>query len=186
MEGVPRGAISELLGDASSGRTTFVQAFLAASTALGEVCAVVDSANAFDPVSAARAGVDLSRLLWVQCNGRVEHAMKVADLILHSGGFGLVVLDLCDVPAEALQRIPVSYWHRFRLAIKNTNTALVVAGQQANARSCAALQLELSSRRPEWARPGRFQRLSGLDLYVHSRKPVHCETARLRAWAVSE
>ena len=182
--GLPRGSITELTGASSSGRTSLVHALLAGATAADEASAVVDGTNSFDPASAARAGIDLNRLLWVQCNGRLEHAMKAADLILHGGGFGLVVLDLCEMPVEALQRIPISYWHRFRLAIKNTPTALVVAGNQSNARSCAARQIEIVARRPEWVRPGPFQLLGGLDLCVRSRKPVQHEAAELRAWAV--
>ena len=49
IEGLPRGAISEVLGTESSGRTALLQAFVAASPAVGEVCAVVDFDNSFDP-----------------------------------------------------------------------------------------------------------------------------------------
>ena len=42
------------------------------------------------------------RLLWVRANGRFEAALKAADLILHSGGFGVIVLDLCEAPAAEL------------------------------------------------------------------------------------
>ena len=62
----------------------------------GEFCAVVDSRGAFDPLSASRVGVDLRRLLWVRAGNRIDLAFKAADLILHAGGFGVVVLDLCD------------------------------------------------------------------------------------------
>jgi len=62
IPGLPRGAISEVLGEASSGRTALLHAFLAA-TAAGEVFAVIDVANSFDPVSAERSGVDLTKLL---------------------------------------------------------------------------------------------------------------------------
>jgi len=186
VPGLPRGAISEVLGDASSGRTALLHAFLAAATTGGEVSAVVDFANSFDPASAGRAGVDLNKLLWVQCNRRMDHAMKAADLILHGGGFGLVVLDLCEAPPETLQRVPLSYWHRFRLSVKDTPTTLVVAGNQPNARSCAMQQIELEPVRADW--PGRapFQLLGGLRLKLSSRKPVLTEPAELRAAAVGE
>jgi hypothetical protein len=186
LPGLSRGTIAELTGAASSGRASLVQAFLAGSTTLGEVSAVVDASNSFDPASAERAGVDLKRLLWVQCNGRLDHAMKAADMLLHGGGFGLVVLDLCEVTQEALRRIPISYWHRFRLAVQNTSTAFVVAGNQANARSCAAQQIELEARRPEWMGCAPFQRLNGLHLGVHSRKPMQRETAGLMARSSGE
>jgi hypothetical protein len=186
LPGLVRGSITEITGLASSGRASLVQALLANATATGEVSAIVDVSNSFDPTSAATADGDLKRLLWVQCSGRVDNAMKATDLILHGGGFGLMVLDLCEVPVEALQRVPISYWHRFRLAVKNTSTVFVVVGNQASARSCATQQIELAARSPEWVGRVPFQRLCGLNLGVHSRKPIHREVAELRAGVSGE
>jgi hypothetical protein len=186
IEGAPRGAITEVLGAPSSGRTSLVDAFLAASTTAGEVDALIDFADSFDPASAERAGAELKNLIWVQCGRRLEHAMRAADLVLHSGGFGLVVLDLCDASPELLQHVPVSYWHRFRLAVKNTPTAVVVAGNQPNARSCAQRQIELEPLRPNWAGRAPFQRLDGLRFNVRSRKPVAPATVELQAGTSEE
>ena len=111
---LPTGAITEISGAISSGRTTLMHSILAEATQRGEFCALVDSLGAFDPQSAAQAGVDLQWLLWVRGNARIDHAMKAADLILHSGGFGVIVLDLCEVAVRDLNRIPLSYWYRFR------------------------------------------------------------------------
>ena len=66
--GLPVGAISEITGPASSGRTSLVLAFLARRTAEERVCAWVDASDAFDPESAAANGVNLRRLLWVRCS----------------------------------------------------------------------------------------------------------------------
>ena len=65
--GLPRGCLTEICGPASSGRTTVLLAALAAATRRGEFCAVVDASDALDPQSAAAAGVELERLLWVRC-----------------------------------------------------------------------------------------------------------------------
>jgi hypothetical protein len=172
LPGLPRGAISEITGPRSSGRTTLVHWLLAASTAAGEVSAVVDCNDSFDPASAEGAGADLGKLLWVQCGGRVDHAMKSADLILHGGGFGLVVLDLCDTPAVVLQRLPLSYWYRFQRAIAHTTTALVVAGSRPNVKSCAARQLEMEAGKAEWRGPASFSLLRGVRMRAGLRKPV--------------
>src|SRR5579863_2877436 len=51
--GLPVGAISELTGPASSGKTTLAIAFIAQRTQDGQVCAWVDVNDALDPVSAA-------------------------------------------------------------------------------------------------------------------------------------
>src|SRR5579863_6704092 len=66
--GLPVGAISEITGPASSGRTNLVLAFLARRTAEERVCAWVDTSDTFDPESAAANGVHLRRLLWVRCS----------------------------------------------------------------------------------------------------------------------
>lgn len=66
--GLPRGALSEICGPASSGRTTAMIAALAHATSQGEACCLVDVTDAFNPRSAAAAGVDLNRVLWVRCN----------------------------------------------------------------------------------------------------------------------
>ena len=70
--GVPRGGLTEIFGPASSGRTSLLLALLAQTTAREEVCALVDASDAFDPHSAAAAGVDLKRLLWVRCGRKVS------------------------------------------------------------------------------------------------------------------
>jgi recombination protein RecA len=65
--GLPVGALSELTGPASSGRTSLALAFVARRTAEGRACAWVDASDAFDPESAAASGVLLPQLLWVRC-----------------------------------------------------------------------------------------------------------------------
>ena len=186
LPGLPRGAISEITGPRSSGRTALVHSLLAASTAAGEVSAIVDCNDSFDPASAQGAGADLGKLLWVQCGGRVDHAMKAADLILHGGGFGLVVLDLCEAPSATLQRLPLSYWYRFQRAVAHTPTVLVVAGSQPNAKSCAARRLELGQRQVAWPGHAPFQLLGRVSVRIGLRKPARPESASLWATAIGE
>ena len=77
--GWPRGSLSEICGSASSGRTSVLLAALAAATRREEVCALVDATDALDAVSAASAGVDLDRLLWVRC-GTAGVGPRASDL----------------------------------------------------------------------------------------------------------
>src|SRR5271163_3233016 len=56
--GLPRGCLTEICGPASSGRTSVLLAALAAATQRQEVCALVDVSDAFNPHSAAAAGVN--------------------------------------------------------------------------------------------------------------------------------
>src|SRR5271169_2229804 len=65
--GLARGCLTEICGSASSGRTSVLLFALARATQRGEVCALVDSSDAFDPASAVAAGMVMSRLLWVRC-----------------------------------------------------------------------------------------------------------------------
>jgi recombination protein RecA len=66
--GIPRGALTEICGPASSGRTSVLLALMARMTRANEVCAHVDASDSFDPHSAEAAGVDLKRVLWVRCS----------------------------------------------------------------------------------------------------------------------
>src|SRR5262245_36758560 len=71
--GVPRGAISEFFGPASSGRTSLLFSMLAYATTHEEICALIDISDVFAPTVAAPAGLDFERLLWVRCNTNLEH-----------------------------------------------------------------------------------------------------------------
>jgi hypothetical protein len=123
-------------------------AALAAVTRRGEFCAVVDASDALDPQSAAVAGVELDRLLWVRCGEdssehRLEQLLRAADLLLESGGFGLIALDLGDLPQQAARRIPLTTWFRFRRAVEHTPTVLLAIERQSIAGSCSSLLIKL-------------------------------------------
>ncbi|MDR3747344.1 MAG: hypothetical protein P4M04_04175 [Acidobacteriota bacterium] len=171
--GLPRGALSEITGPASSGRTGVMLAALAGATWRQEVCALVDASDSFDPASAAVAGVDLDRLLWVRCarhanprrrndtprghlegfapgpgfafGAALEQVLKVTDLLLQAGGFGMVVLDLGDIPVASARRVPLTSWFRFRRAVEPTATVLLLVEQEPSAKSCASLAVCLQA-----------------------------------------
>ena len=164
LEGFPRGAISEITGPDSSGRTAVAYATLAAATAKLEICAYVDANDCFDPVSAAATGIALDRLIWIRCSGRVDHAIKAADNLLHAGGFGVVVLDLCHVSQRDARRIPLSYWYRFRLAIENTPAILLVLEREPLAKSCAALMIDMKRNQAIWTGAPGFHLFRGIDV----------------------
>src|ERR1044071_9490039 len=64
--GLPRGNVSEVVGPASSGRTSVAWGALAAASRRGESVAIIDTFYRFDPPTAHACGIDLSRLLWVR------------------------------------------------------------------------------------------------------------------------
>jgi hypothetical protein len=170
--GFPRGAITEICGPRSSGKTSFLVSTLAAATTNGEVCAMVDTSNAFDPHSAHASGVVLQNLLWIRCSSDAGAALKAADILLHGGGFGVLSLDLSDVPPRVLNRLPASYWFRFRLAIENSPTALIVLTEHPTARSCATCSVVCGQQGIEWIGAENSRLLSGLRAEAALRKPV--------------
>lgn len=161
---IPRGALTEIAGPPSSGRTTFLNALLAAASAGQEFCALIDAEDTFDPANAAAAGVRLSQVLWVRCGGNVEHAFKAADLLAQAGGFGLVALDLAGTPSRVARRVPMAAWFRLRHGVQNTRTALVSLGPQINAHSCSALKIELCRDRVLWHGRAPAITIRGIDV----------------------
>jgi len=147
---IPRGTLTEIVGPASSGRTSLLQSLLATASSMQEFCVLLDAEDAFDPKSAAAAGVRLSQVLWVRCGGNVEHTLQAADMLAQAGGFGLVAIDLGDIPEKVVRRIPLAAWFRLRHAVENTSTALVVVAQQIHAHPCSVLKIGLSRSRPLW------------------------------------
>src|ERR1700675_4950009 len=191
--GFPRGCLTEISGPDSSGRTSLMLSALAAATRREEICTLIDVSDTFDPHSAVAAGVNLERLLWVRCGSHaqssalsrkrrsaaslqewerrrmedpIEQALRAADLLLQSSGFGLVAMDLANVPLKMARRIPLTTWFRFRRAVENTPTILFVMGTQPCTQSCASLLLQLKTRqspvtsRPDSALNARFSVLS--------------------------
>lgn len=274
--GIPRGAITEISGAASTGKTSFVLSVISELTRSGAACAWVDVHDALSPESAAASGVVLQRLLWLRtrqsateqqasthlqrtplssssdrhaidhCGGsshprnemrgmdsavsllfkseggllrdksigtpgrsnrplsearcaeplsrvqreeqvaydrlparkaefflygptecaqatarkpdsnksikqqrvmsekpwpRLEKALKATDLLLQTGGFAAIVLDMSDVLPQYTTRIPLATWYRFRLAAEQARTTLILMTQSPCANSCAALAL---------------------------------------------
>ncbi|MGH9355854.1 MAG: hypothetical protein ACRD10_06960 [Terriglobia bacterium] len=146
--GLPRGGLVEILGSASSGRTSLLNSIFARATGREEFCALIDVHDAFDPYSAKVTGVDLERLLWVRCR-IFEQALKAADLILQSGGFGVVALDMSGVVPQFTRRVPLSFWFRLRRAIEYTPAVFIMLGQEST--PCASLTLRSEAYCVQWS-----------------------------------
>ncbi len=79
-------------------------------------------------------------------SARLEQVLKSTDLILQSGGFGLVVLDLAGIPEKFARRIPLASWFRFQRAVEHTKTALLVISEIPCAQTCASLVMKACSK----------------------------------------
>jgi hypothetical protein len=168
--GLRRGHISEIVGARSTGRTTVLCRMLAEGAARGEALALVDTSDRFDPASAAAAGVDLSRLLWVRPDtADPVRALKALNLVVQAGGFGLVVFDLADVPALALRQFPCTTWMRIARTIEGSQTVAVVVAAERLARSPGGVTIALDATpgesRGRWAgATDRARLLHGVDV----------------------
>lgn len=147
--GLPRGSLTEICGPLCSGRTSLLFSALASRTAQAESCALIDARDAFDPHSAETAGVDLKKLLWVRCRD-IDQSLRAADLLLQGGGFGLIALDLSDLPPQTVRYVPLNAWFRFRKTIEDTPTILLLLEQESNAKTCASLVLGLGMDSAHW------------------------------------
>jgi len=138
--GFPRRRLSEITGARSSGRTSLALSLLAHTTRAGEVCAVVDAADGFDPLSAQAAGVVLERVLWVRAPG-LREALRSAERLLETAGFGLVLLHLA---AGGARSAPAT-WPRLARSAAGSGVALVVLSLERVAGSAAEVTLEMGT-----------------------------------------
>lgn len=145
--GVPRGQISELVGAISSGRTAVLHRLLAQATGQGELAAVIDVCDAFDPAAAAAQGVRLDHLLWVRGEAAVLRAIKALNLVVSAGGFGLVVFDAGGVPARVLRQLPFTTWLRVQRVLEGSDTACVLLADAPLARSTGGASVRLGANR---------------------------------------
>lgn len=264
--GLPVGAVIELVGPECSGRTSVALSFLSRMTQTAKVCAWIDVSDTLDPVSAAAAGIDLARLLWVRCGvmkktieptnpsfalpekylvpaaakkglhggglgphprteskglsqavrgllraeaieprctesqhrvqarievfepnlrqsatnvvpplrsrkpwSRMEQAFRATDLLLQGGGFSAIVLDMGSLTPEAVSRVPLATWYRYRAAAERTQSSILLLTQHPCAKSSAELML-------------RFQRANAIcdERTVFSGIEPRVEVARRR------
>jgi hypothetical protein len=176
--GLPRGAIVEICGGTSSGRTSLALTVLASMSQKDEVCALVDGTDAFDPESGAAAGIDMHRLLWVRCHN-IDQVLRSTDLLIQGGGFGIVAIDLSDIPQKALHSVPLATWFRFQRTIENTPTLLLLIGRESSAKSAAALVLRTKLKKAAWKglpkAPAHGVLLAGTELDIEVLRMRHSE-----------
>ena len=177
--GIPRGHVSEVVGPRSSGRLAILVSALAAATLRGEAVALIDPLDMFDPVSASACGLDFQRMLWIRgeasSSARVslsceygtlqkslDRAVKALNIVLQAGGFGVVVLDLGEVAAQTIKRLPYTTWLRLHRVIEGSETACVLIGSEPIARSAGGVTVQLA--------PGGLPALSLNARVIRARK----------------
>ncbi|HUL76320.1 MAG TPA: hypothetical protein VL691_03575 [Vicinamibacteria bacterium] len=175
--GFPRGALSEIHGPASSGRTGALLGLLAQTTRRGALGALVDPSDRLDPASAAAAGVDLARLLWLRGpRGASEElapkaladAMAAAATLASSGLFDVVAVDLAGASRER-RRLPPATWTRLQRLVESGPTAVVLVADEHVACGPGGALLALEPAAPRWSGPpGPARLLAALAARAHA------------------
>ncbi len=93
--GLPKGRVCEIVGPATSGKTTLALKFLVQAQARGGQVAYVDQALYFDPDYAHRCGLDLSRLL-ISRTHDMQEVLATAEALTRSGALSALVFDALD------------------------------------------------------------------------------------------
>jgi recombination protein RecA len=159
--GFPHGALSEIHGPASSGRTGVLLALLARTTRRGALAALVDPLDRLDPASASAAGADLSRLLWLRGPRNAAEdppAKALADAtaavatLAGSGLFDLVALDLVGADRER-RRLPATTWLRLQRLVEDATTAVVLVADGHVTCGPGGVALALEPGPPRWSGP---------------------------------
>ena len=165
-----RGTITEIAGGPSSGKTSLMLCILSKLTADGEICAIVDASDSFDPRTAVLGGVELENLLWVRCGRDIEKAFMATDHLLQAKGFGVVWLNLNGLSAGRLQLVPKTYWYRYRTRIRETPTLLLVTAPEPVTGSASHQSFLFSRSSTLWSGSGRFKLLREFQISLNSRK----------------
>jgi hypothetical protein len=184
--GLPRGEVSELTGPASSGRTGLALALVGRATGSGGLAAWVDPLDRLDPATAAAAGADLTRLLWLRGRSRAPEWVKTVQatgLLLGSGLFEAVVLDVVGLPASAHRLLPGTTWVRLHRLIEEAPTALLLLAEAPLAHSPRGVSLALGPSRPTWSGAHAGRLLRGLDTEARTGRLLRGSPFSLQAFA---
>lgn len=140
--GIPRGRIVEIFGPESSGKTTLAQHVIAEAQRAGGYAAVIDAEHAFDPAYAVRCGV-LADELFISQPGSGEEALEIADELLRSNAFDIIVIDsvaaltpraelegnMGDAHVGLQARLMSQALRKMTATVSRTNTAVVFINQ---------------------------------------------------------
>jgi hypothetical protein len=177
--GLIRGGICELTGPDGGGKRGLVFSMIANLTRGNHICAVVDVADSFDPPSADKSGVKLNKVLWVKCGGDPKKGVLATDYLIQSGLFGAIWLDLSLADKDFLDRMPSSYWFRFKVGLKDTASVLLVTLEETRLRSASHQSVRVEKEASEWAGESGFRVMRGAEVRLEMIKPVSMTSERI-------
>jgi len=97
-------------------------------------------------INMLRKGTSMNVTSWT----RLDHGLRATDLLLSTGGFRALVLDMGDVSPEQARRVPLATWYRFRLQVEKSRTLFLLLTRVPCANSCAAVSLHCSQGAIHW------------------------------------
>jgi len=179
--GIPRGAITEIAGDVSSGKTALTLSMTAARTRESELVGYLDGRGELYPPTAAALGVQLSRLLVVsfaRSQALEIDLARAAEILIRSRHVPLLVLDLPSSHSLSAKRAT-----RLRQLAHETGTALITLTSQPQTVVGAALRMRVwphFSAARAGRRPGLRQLEIHLDKGSHSARRTTVELSPYR------
>jgi hypothetical protein len=140
--GLPKNALTELIAPRiSAGSSSLIHAILKSAQQNGQLIALIDGTDSFDPASSDNSAV--RHLLWIRCRKTFD-AIKAADLLLRDGNFPLVIVDLALNAPEEMRKIPQTSWYRLQRLVEATPTACLVINRESMV-SSAQLKIVLEN-----------------------------------------
>jgi hypothetical protein len=95
-----------------------------------------------EPTSSARMSLSCE---YGTLQKSLDRAVKALNIVLQAGGFGLVVLDLAEIAAQTIKRLPYTTWLRLQRVIEGSETACVLIGSEPIARSAGGVTVQLAA-----------------------------------------
>jgi RecA/RadA recombinase len=145
--GLPKGKVCELVGPATSGKTTLALKFLVQAQAGRGQVGYIDQALYFDPDYAYRCDLDLSRLL-VGTTHDLQEALAATEALARSGGLSALVFDALDfvwTDPEAASHL-AAILNRLPAALARSGTTFLVLHESATGNSPALSALDRKCR----------------------------------------
>lgn len=90
--GYPRGRLVEVFGKEASGKTLLALLAITEAQKLGGKAAFIDMEHAFDPFWAAKHGIDIDNLTFVQPK-HGDQALQIAEELVKSNLYDIIVID---------------------------------------------------------------------------------------------
>ena len=93
--------------------------------------------------------------------------------------FGGIWLDLSLADKDFLDRMPSSYWFRFKVGLKDTASVLLVTLEETRLRSASHQSVRVEKEASEWAGDSGFRVMRGAEVRLEMTKPVSVASERL-------